>query len=147
MSDPTERRPGRREARQVNPATIFVTLALAVIPPGVLVNPAVTQPNLQTTVCRPGWTATQRHVSARTKTAIYVAAGIPTSRRRYWVIDHVIPLEIGGSNNRANLAAQRVAEAARKDVYENRAHRAVRAGRVTLIDAQAAFATDWRTFR
>ena len=131
----------------MTPAVFFAALALAVTAPASNVNPAVTQSNLQTTVCRAGWTATQRHVSASTKRAIYTAAGIPIGMRRYWVIDHVVPLAIGGSNNRANLAAQRVAEAARKDVAENRAHRAVCKGRVTLADAQAAFATDWRTFR
>lgn len=126
------------------PAILFALAASTASP---LVNPAVTQQNLQSTICTPGWTSTQRHVSSATKSVIYDTAGIPKGRRRYWVIDHVIPLEVGGSNNRANLAPQLLADARRKDVTENKAHRDVCAGRITLADAQAIFTSDKGTKR
>ena len=60
-------------------------------------------------------------------------------------IDHLISLEIGGSNNLKNLWPQPYAPpgAHQKDVLENYLHREVCAGRLSLSVAQRKIATDW----
>jgi hypothetical protein len=51
-------------------------------------------------------------------------------------IDHVIPRELGGADSVLNLWPQPWPDAHKKDREENRLHRAVCAGTVTLEDAQ-----------
>jgi hypothetical protein len=61
-------------------------------------------------------------------------------------IDHLIPLELGGSNARANLWPQRYDgawNAARKDRLERRLHAMVCRGEISLKTAQEAIARDW----
>jgi hypothetical protein len=62
-------------------------------------------------------------------------------------IDHIISLELGGSNDIANLYPER-ADAAPgfhvKDKLENRLHALVCAGQMTLRSAQLGIATNWQ---
>jgi hypothetical protein len=61
-------------------------------------------------------------------------------------VDHLIFLELGGSNAVANLWPQPYAPkpaARQKDVLENFLHRAVCGGAIALEDAQQQIATDW----
>lgn len=66
-------------------------------------------------------------------------------------LDHLISIELGGSNDIQNLWPQ-PADAPgligyhTKDVVENRAHRAVCDGKLTLAQAQAGIRTDWYEF-
>jgi len=74
--------------------------------------------------------------------------GILTARcnGRNYEIDHLIPLELGGSNDLSNLWPQpyRPQPAAHeKDVLENYLHRQVCAGQVNIGAAQQAIARDW----
>jgi hypothetical protein len=102
-------------------------------------NPAVTQATIGTTICRSGYTKTVRNVSTRTKHAVYVAYGISLSVQRKYVIDHLIPLEVGGGNDVKNLWPEPKAEAKTKDKLEGQMHTAVCTGSLTLTDAQARF--------
>jgi hypothetical protein len=102
-------------------------------------DPRVTQTNVSTTICRSGYTSTVRNVSTQTKHAIYVAYGIPNSAQRNYVIDHLIPLEVGGANTVTNLWPEPKADAKVKDKLENSMHAAVCAGKISLSDAQAKF--------
>lgn len=66
-------------------------------------------------------------------------------------LDHLISIELGGSNDIRNLWPQPIdAEGVigfhTKDVVENRAHRAVCSGEVELWDAQESIARDWYAF-
>ena len=66
-------------------------------------------------------------------------------------IDHLISIELGGSNDPANLWPQPVDRPGvigyhTKDVVEDRAHRAVCEGRLTLAQAQAGIRDDWYAF-
>ena len=61
-------------------------------------------------------------------------------------IDHIVALEIGGSNDIANLFPEPGSgpeDYHVKDLVENRAHAAVCAGKLGLHDAQASMAVNW----
>jgi len=64
-------------------------------------------------------------------------------------LDHLVSLELGGSNDAGNLWPERNDHPAgginSKDVVENTLNRAVCSHRVTLAAAQSAIATDWTT--
>lgn len=106
--------------------------ASASVPAGAR-NPAVTQATLPVTVCRAGWTAT-----VRTR----------LSTRPGYQHDHFIPLELGGApSDPANLWFVPTARAHRDDLAENRLHRQLCAGRLTLAQAQARIAQEKRTPR
>lgn len=45
----------------------------------------------------------ERNVSTQKKKEIYEYYGVPESQRRYYTIDHFIPLSIGGDNDYKNL--------------------------------------------
>ncbi len=62
-------------------------------------------------------------------------------------IDHIVPLEIGGSNEIANLFPEPGSGNASyhvKDALENKLHDLVCSGAMTLRTAQHGIATDWR---
>ena len=64
-------------------------------------------------------------------------------------LDHLISIELGGSNDPSNLWPQPADEEGfvvgyhTKDVVENRAHAAVCRGEITLKEAQEGIADDW----
>lgn len=109
-------------------------------------DPAVTQANIQTTICRSGYTATVRPSTGETdkaKHTLYVAYGVPTGTTSE--LDHLVSLEIGGSNDEANLWPEIGKVPNQKDTVENDLHDAVCSGKVTLVAAQQAIASDWTT--
>ena len=59
--------------------------------------------------------------------------------------DHLVPLELGGSNDATNLWQESLPTPNPKDKVENALNVAVCDGRVKLAAAQAAIATDWLT--
>jgi hypothetical protein len=110
------------------------------------IDPQVTQANLASTICRSGYTATVRPPSSETakaKRTLYTAYGIPAGTKSE--LDHLVSLELGGDNDVANLWPEVGSIPNPKDRVENALHRAICAGRVKLIDAQNAIATDWTT--
>jgi hypothetical protein len=110
----------------------------ATLTPGAT-NPAVTQANVGTTICRRRYTKTVRNVSTLVKHAVYAEYGVPRAAQRNYVIDHLIPLEVGGGNDPKNLWPEQKAEAKVKDKLEAQMHSAVCNGTVTLAAAQASF--------
>jgi hypothetical protein len=66
-------------------------------------------------VCAPGYASHVRSVSAHRKDSVFVHYGILAGARRAYVIDHLIPLELGGSNLITNLFPQDTASARAKD--------------------------------
>jgi uncharacterized protein DUF3761 len=99
-------------------------------------NPAVTQATVASTVCTKGYSSSVRNVSNAAKHQVYVEYHIPKAQQRNYVIDHLIPLEVGGANDLANLWPQPKAEAKVKDREEGTLHGDVCRGDVTLADAQ-----------
>jgi hypothetical protein len=75
---------------------------------------------------------------------VYAAYGITSHTARQYEIDHLVPLEVGGNNTRANLWPEIAPGFGEKDAVENELHAAVCSGRVPLATAQARIAHDWR---
>jgi hypothetical protein len=97
-------------------------------------------------VCSTGNASRHRRVSYRTRDRVYLAYGIPRGQRKgRYEIDHLVPLELGGSNRPANLWPQPLADAKRKDRVEEQLHDLVCAGRMSLDAAQRAIERDWHT--
>jgi hypothetical protein len=99
-----------------------------------------------TAVCSTGNASRHRKVSYRTRDRVYLAYGIPRGRRKgLYEIDHLVPLELGGSNRAANLWPQPLADARKKDRVEDQLHEAVCSGQMSLDAAQRAIERDWHT--
>jgi hypothetical protein len=97
-------------------------------------------------ICSAGNASRHRKVSYRTRDRVYLAYGIPRGQRKgRYEIDHLVPLELGGSNRPANLWPQPLADAKRKDRVEEQLHDLVCAGRMSLDAAQRAVERDWHT--
>jgi len=98
------------------------------------------------TVCRASYASSVRAVPSREKRAVYRRYGLLHHARGRYVIDHLIPLELGGDNTALNLwpePATGPANSHDKDGLEDYLHRAVCAGREPLAQAQRAIATNW----
>jgi hypothetical protein len=98
-------------------------------------------------ICVPGYTKKVRSVPAAVKQQVYAAYGIQHHAPGDYEIDHLIPLELGGSNAVKNLWPQSFQtqpwNAHVKDQLENRLHRLVCVEKVDLNTAQHDIATDW----
>jgi hypothetical protein len=114
---------------------------------GTQYNEAVTQENIHTTVCKPGYTATVRDVTGAEKKQVMVRYGLPLADLHSVEIDHWISLEIAGANDIGNLWPQYYAPAKgqtgylgarNKDVVEDWLHRQVCSNAMTLAEAQTA---------
>jgi hypothetical protein len=106
--------------------------------PGVL-NPAVTQATLMSTVCRKGWTRTVRPPVSYTNElkrrgiAQYRLRGPPSAFQE----DHLISLELGGNpTDPRNLWPEPYPRAAAVDRIENALNDQVCSGSLTLAEAQ-----------
>jgi hypothetical protein len=96
-------------------------------------------------VCVSGYASSVRDVSESEKEAVYARYGIPHVPYQHEV-DHLVSLELGGSNVITNLWPEPYAGrwgARTKDVLENRLHDLVCAGRIGLADAQRIEAKNW----
>jgi hypothetical protein len=101
----------------------------------------------RTVICARGFrTGTIRDVPQTEKHAVEAEYGMPQrSYGRTIEIDHIVPLELGGSNAVANLFPEPAGPDGYrlKDRLENRLHDLVCAGAVGLHAAQAAIAGNW----
>lgn len=110
------------------------------------IDPAVTQANLSTTICRAGYSVGVRppeSITEREKRLSMNAYGDAGSMRGY-EYDHLVSLELGGAPNDArNLWPEPGRIPNVKDRLENRLHRLVCGGRLSLGAAQLAVARNW----
>jgi hypothetical protein len=95
-------------------------------------------------------TSSIRNVPESEKHQVEIEYGMtPKSYGSALEIDHIVSLELGGSNDIANLFPEKANAAPgfrMKDKLENEAHRWVCAGKITLHAAQVAIATNWQSF-
>lgn len=94
----------------------------------------------------PGYSARARNVPQSRKDKVYAAYGILSHRPYEYEIDHLISLELGGSNSAKNLfpeayGGSRGAED--KDRLENRLHALVCSGAMSLRRAQRLISGNW----
>lgn len=122
-------------------AGLCATRAVAFAPPAGSYERAVTTAE----ICTLGYARHHRRVPYRVRDAVYNRFGLPRGTRRGYVIDHLVPLELGGRNDRANLWPQRRTDAARKDREENQLHDAVCSGRISLDAARAQILRRWQS--
>src|SRR6185437_15605230 len=101
-------------------------------------DPAVTQANIHQTICVSGYTKTVRPPEEETDRfkydVAYPAYGAVQSEKTE--LDHLVSLELGGSNDAANLWPESPPTPNPKDKVENALHKAVCDGQVTLTAAQ-----------
>ncbi len=97
-------------------------------------------------VCVVGYTKTVRDVPTSLKKEVFKKYGISYSLHSNYEVDHLISLELGGSNDISNLfpEAYGIKNGAReKDKFENYLHRQVCKGSMTLQEAQKEISSDW----
>jgi hypothetical protein len=96
-------------------------------------------------VCTSGYASSVRDVPDSEKEAVYARYGIPHIPYQHEV-DHLISLELGGSNSITNLWPEPYAGrwgARTKDGLENRLHDLVCSGTIQLAYAQRIEARNW----
>jgi len=96
-------------------------------------------------ICMSGYSASVRNVPQAEATAVYDRYGVAHVPYAHEV-DHLVSLEIGGSNAIANLWPEPYAGrwgVRTKDVLENRLHELVCSGRLALRKAQRIEARNW----
>ena len=95
----------------------------------------------------PGYTKKVRNVPQDVKDKVYAEYGITHRAPREYEVDHLISLELGGSNSVLNLWPQSYLtqpwNAHVKDRLENKLHAMVVSGQISLPDAQRMIATNW----
>lgn len=98
------------------------------------------------TICKVGYTKTVRNVSVSTRKKVFKEYGIPYASSSDYEVDHIISLELGGSNDIKNLFPESylIKNGARiKDKLENYLHKKVCNGSMTIQEAQKEISTDW----
>jgi hypothetical protein len=111
------------------------------------VDPAVTQADIGSTICTTGYTERVRPPESQTEdfkfSQAYPAYGIAAGTTSE--LDHLVPLELGGANDAANLWPEAGPLPNPKDAVEDALKTAVCDGEVRLARAQRAIARDWET--
>lgn len=97
-------------------------------------------------ICKSGYAQSVRNVPNSVKDAVYQEYGIASRSPGEYEVDHLVSLELGGSNDISNLwpeAASPQPGFHEKDKVENYLHDQVCSGAMTLQDAQVKIATNW----
>ncbi len=97
-------------------------------------------------VCVPGYSSSVRNVPDSVKNEVFAEYGIASHTAGEYEVDHLVSLELGGSNDIANLwpePAEPRPGFHEKDKVENYLHKQVCDGVLSLADAQNVIANDW----
>ncbi len=97
-------------------------------------------------ICQPGYSKNVRDVPTSEKDQVYAEYGITHHSSGEYEVDHLISLELGGSNDSANLWPEPADPRPgfhEKDKVENYLHAQVCNGAISLAEAQAEIATNW----
>ena len=96
-------------------------------------------------ICTPGYSKRVRHVPESEKNQVYALYGITRVPYGYEV-DHLVSLEVGGSNSIKNLWPEHYYDplgARTKDRLENKLHALICSGQLGLASAQRQEAANW----
>jgi len=107
----------------------------------------VTQANIRSTICVAGYTATVRPPSSQTNAAKFEVVVPDYGLKSTFIgeLDHLVSLELGGSNDLSNLWPEAGSIPNQKDATENKLRRMVCTGQISLHEAQERIATNWET--
>lgn len=97
-------------------------------------------------ICTSGYSSSVRNVSLTTKKEVYAEYDIYHHTTGEYEVDHLISLELGGSNDIANLwpePANPTPGFHEKDLVENYLHEMVCNGKMSLATAQSLIAHNW----
>lgn len=97
-------------------------------------------------ICNPGYAQSVRNVPDSEKNQVYAEYGIQSHRSGQYEVDHLVSLELGGSNDISNLWPELASPKPgfhEKDKVENYLHDQVCSGAITLKQAQIEIATNW----
>jgi hypothetical protein len=97
-------------------------------------------------ICQSGYASSVRNVPQSEKDQVYAEYGITSHAAGQYEVDHLVSLELGGSNDIANLwpeAASPKPGFHEKDKVENYLHDQVCSGAIALKAAQIQIATNW----
>ena len=128
----------------------FVLTFLALSASAQAVDPAITQQNIQNTICIPGYSESVRPplvVSNRIKYQLLRGHGLLRSDAPLYELDHIIPISLGGAPldvfNMQIQLWEGPRGAHRKDILEAEYHWQVCNLQMTLSAAQLYFAHNW----
>lgn len=130
---------------------LVANIALAFDPP-IVPDPARTPGDVLTTdaavICVHGYTKTVRNVPESLKDQVYRSYGITDRKPGEYEVDHLISLELGGSNSARNLWPEsyetQPLNAHTKDKLENKMHKLICDGQLDIRTAQFEIAKDWK---
>jgi hypothetical protein len=97
-------------------------------------------------ICVSGYSGSVRNVPTSEKNQVYQEYGIYSHTTGQYEVDHDISLELGGSNDIANLWPEPASPKPgfhEKDKVENYLHSQVCSGAMTLKEAQIEITTNW----
>ncbi|MHB8628718.1 MAG: HNH endonuclease signature motif containing protein [Aggregatilineales bacterium] len=109
--------------------------------PGAIIADATTSQ-----ICQSGYSSSVRNVPTSEKNQVYAEYGISHHATGEFEVDHLVSLELGGSNDISNLwpeAALPKPGFHEKDKVENYLHAQVCSGAISLQEAQREIATNW----
>jgi hypothetical protein len=107
---------------------------------------AILSTGTKTAICQSGYASSVRNVPTSEKDQDYAEYGITHHSPGQYEVDHLVSLELGGSNDIANLWPELASPTPgfhQKDQVENYLHDQVCSGAISLSDAQVEIATDW----
>lgn len=140
------RLPGQAAPRRPDPVASADQKAPPLLPDSTM-TPGAVLPVTRADICVPGYTKKVRNVPSNVKKQVYAEYGIQSHKPGEFEVDHLISLELGGSNSIKNLWPQSYRtqpwNARVKDALENELHAEVCDGRLDLAKAQHDIATDW----
>lgn len=97
-------------------------------------------------ICTSGYSSSVRNVPTSEKDQVYAEYGITSHYSGQYEVDHLVSLELGGSNDIANLWPELASPTPgfhQKDQVENYLHSQVCSGAIDLAKAQEEIATNW----
>jgi len=97
-------------------------------------------------ICQSGYSSGVRNVPTSEKDQVYAEYGIAHRSPGQYEVDHLVSLELGGSNDISNLWPELASPKPgfhEKDKVENYLHDQVCSGAISLQQAQIEIATNW----
>jgi hypothetical protein len=127
------------------PTTVPISVLTAHTPGAT--NPTLTQATVASTICKSHYVnKIKSQISTKTSTEVFAEYAIAKKKRSSYAIDHLVPLDLGGTNALTNLwpiPLKGTATPKRKAVVDAAVHKSMCAGFISLATAQGLFNMNW----